>query len=346
MRSAVRREVSSSTTPLLPQELRSAGISVLLIQAPFAYPKKSSPGATDRSIPARSMPLRREGAAAWEAVLTLFGAAGEHASAGTRARAAQRARAETRNGRRPGFMGVTIGSSSNSRKEESTATLRSRGPTRVSRPDRRPRGWGVGGRGAEGRPIARAGQGLRLGEVLRCEGRARGLGAALRLRLPEDRLSRRGTFPRHPLLGRERRQRQARRRVRSAPRRDARRRREARVQRPDEERPRGSLRQAGLARHEAAFGREAPDVRAGPRLPEGTGRQGGSERSRGSAVRRLGKRSGRHPVLRSTSGEQVAEIPLRAGRPGRTALRRTQFPARSRALKMPLRTRAPCVQRV
>src|SRR5664280_486171 len=169
MRSAVRREVSSSTTPLMPQELRSAGISVLLIQAPFAYPKKSSPGATDRSIPARSMPVRREGAAAWEAVLTLFGAAGEHASAGTRARAAQRARTEARNGRRLGVMNWTIGRSGHSRKEETTATLPSHGHTRVSRSDRHSRGWGAGGRGAEVRPVAPPGQGLRLGEVLRCK---------------------------------------------------------------------------------------------------------------------------------------------------------------------------------
>src|SRR5215831_14703361 len=57
MRSEVRRAVSSLSTALTPQVLRSAGISVLWIHAPFAKRKKSVPGAVDLSIPARSIPV-------------------------------------------------------------------------------------------------------------------------------------------------------------------------------------------------------------------------------------------------------------------------------------------------
>src|SRR6478672_8836349 len=42
---------------------RSAGISVAFFHAPLAYRSKSSPGFTDLSMPARSMPA--VGAAAW-----------------------------------------------------------------------------------------------------------------------------------------------------------------------------------------------------------------------------------------------------------------------------------------
>src|SRR5438309_7172818 len=56
MRSAVRLPVTSASISPDPQVLRSAGISVRFIQFPFAYAKKSSPGATDLSMPARSRP--------------------------------------------------------------------------------------------------------------------------------------------------------------------------------------------------------------------------------------------------------------------------------------------------
>src|SRR5437763_11796136 len=57
MRSAVRLPVTSASISPAPQVLRSAGISVFFIQLPFAYAKKSSPGATDLSMPARSIPV-------------------------------------------------------------------------------------------------------------------------------------------------------------------------------------------------------------------------------------------------------------------------------------------------
>src|SRR5689334_8886174 len=42
--------------PPAPYALLSGGMSVSLIQVPLAYAKKSSPGLTDRSMPARSIP--------------------------------------------------------------------------------------------------------------------------------------------------------------------------------------------------------------------------------------------------------------------------------------------------
>src|SRR5256885_16583533 len=56
MRSAVRLPVISVTISPGPQVLRSPGIWVFFTQLPFAYAKKSSPGATDLSMPARSRP--------------------------------------------------------------------------------------------------------------------------------------------------------------------------------------------------------------------------------------------------------------------------------------------------
>ena len=47
----MRFTVFSAVAAPAPKVLRSAGISVPLIQLPFAKPKKSSPGATLRSMP-------------------------------------------------------------------------------------------------------------------------------------------------------------------------------------------------------------------------------------------------------------------------------------------------------
>src|SRR5882762_8907125 len=63
MRSAVRFAVSSLSTEKVPKTLRSGGISVLSYQPPFANRKKSSPGFTERSIPARSRPDAEDAAA-------------------------------------------------------------------------------------------------------------------------------------------------------------------------------------------------------------------------------------------------------------------------------------------
>src|SRR5256885_11632041 len=57
MRSAVRLPVISVTISPGPQVLRSPGIWVFFTQLPFAYAKKSSPGGTDLSMPARSRPM-------------------------------------------------------------------------------------------------------------------------------------------------------------------------------------------------------------------------------------------------------------------------------------------------
>src|SRR3954464_13017259 len=56
IRSAVRFAVSSPSTAKVPKTDRSGGISVLSYQPPFVNRKKSSPGFTERSIPARSSP--------------------------------------------------------------------------------------------------------------------------------------------------------------------------------------------------------------------------------------------------------------------------------------------------
>src|SRR5947199_2379881 len=56
MRSALRFAVSSPSTAKVPKTERSGGISVRSYQPPFANRKKSSPGLTERSIPARSSP--------------------------------------------------------------------------------------------------------------------------------------------------------------------------------------------------------------------------------------------------------------------------------------------------
>src|SRR4051794_30966034 len=66
--------------PPVPQLLRSAGISVLLSQAPFANRKKSSPGGTARSMPARSMPDSADAGAAGGVLAT--GGATEAVAAG------------------------------------------------------------------------------------------------------------------------------------------------------------------------------------------------------------------------------------------------------------------------
>src|SRR5215831_119873 len=74
MRSAVRFAVSSVRIAPLLHELRSGGISVDLIQLPFAYRKKSSPGFTVASIPAASRPCSGVGSFA-AAVADVWGGA-------------------------------------------------------------------------------------------------------------------------------------------------------------------------------------------------------------------------------------------------------------------------------
>src|ERR1051326_7236701 len=51
----MRLLVTSTSSGPVPQFERSAGISVVLSHVPFAYAKKSSPGATVRSMPAMSI---------------------------------------------------------------------------------------------------------------------------------------------------------------------------------------------------------------------------------------------------------------------------------------------------
>jgi hypothetical protein len=54
-----------------PRLVRSAGISVAFSQAPLAKALKSSPGFTDRSMPARSMPISVPAAVAGDVSLAL-----------------------------------------------------------------------------------------------------------------------------------------------------------------------------------------------------------------------------------------------------------------------------------
>src|SRR5215469_6184886 len=60
MRSTVRFRVSSMSMSKIPYLALSAGIDVALIQPPFAYALKSSPGATDLSIPGKSISPRED----------------------------------------------------------------------------------------------------------------------------------------------------------------------------------------------------------------------------------------------------------------------------------------------
>src|SRR3954464_11676603 len=102
IRSAVRFAVSSPSTEKVPKTLRSGGISVLSYQPPFVKRKKSSPGFTERSIPARSRPEAEDPAAvvveaAWPVVPVAPGVLDDveaHAAARSEAHAAARSEAQ------------------------------------------------------------------------------------------------------------------------------------------------------------------------------------------------------------------------------------------------------------
>src|SRR5262245_50308534 len=91
MRSAVRFAVRSVISAPFDHELRSAGISVLSSHLPFAYRKKSSPGATAGSMAVRSRPDRASPAAEDAGLFAAAGVDGVEASvARTEAAAAYR----------------------------------------------------------------------------------------------------------------------------------------------------------------------------------------------------------------------------------------------------------------
>ena len=174
--------------------------------------------------------------------------------------------------------------------------------------------------------LAQAAQGLQVGKALRPRRRPRGLRAALRFRIPEDRLPLREERAPHPLLGR-RQARPRRRGLRSQGRRDAGGGYPAAVHGAHEQVPRLALPARALPGRKAAGRVEVVHVRAGGGLRRGAQEEGRPQRGRRPALRRLGLGARRDPVLGGAARERRAEGPLRARRTGHAALRRTDAQA-------------------